>query len=798
MRSCAGTKSYNNLVYSWTVAVWNPGESVANPVDTMRSVSQSPAVFKVPPYILMVGAEYTITLAVMSASSGLSGMSVVKVTVTSAGLSAVLSGGSRQYAQVADTVTLDASGSSDLDYPDRVGAGAGLLFSWKCVQTAPAFSVACPLSLAASSYGIAAAAVAFEAFHTTSLITVTVSDGSTRSSSAQVEVLEENLALLGSLNLLAPCSARWSVDDPSIVLRDAARTQVEQYLAPSSSGGLSFNLVLSAGSLPQRASLVFTLGCDNTTSSTSVNVKTNGAPLPGLFTVTPTGGEELTTLFTFSAAQWSDPDLPLTYQFGFESDTSLSNLVVVSRSELSYTSTKLPVGAEKRNFHLNCTLSVFDSIGATADSIQYVTVVPVSPEQRDASLQILLQSNAGSADSTRSILSVVSTVLNNVNCSAALNCTTYNRSPCLRTSGQCGACLSGFVGDLGDRNTLCMPVYALTNTTETTCGEGGGCSSWQSCEAGTGRCATLPKTCGSDCSGRGTCIFLNRKYGTHLPLCLLSDSGCDAVCSCQDHYSGVFCEIDNTALQRQRAIRSSLISSLDNLTRIDDISAESVGAWSASLYSLSLHPHDLSVNDVRAVVAIANTTLAHALLLGVRRYQDIVGVLQATDAVASLLKYNYNPNDYRSADFNTLRGYLNSTAAEMIPVLSAFADLVTGAQVLGEPRSDLIYDNFRITAKLVSMGSTAVTLTAPQSDEEQAISTPATTVSLVGDSPASVAVKLLQINPREYRASAATSFVSTPILLQMQGQQNHRLSSFPPSSSPSCTTSPSISTSSTW
>jgi hypothetical protein len=173
------------------------------------------------------------------------------------------------------------------------------------------------------------------------------------------------------------------------------------------------------------------------------------------------------------------------------------------------------------------------------------------------------------------------------------------------------------------------------------------------------------------------------------------------------------------------------------------------------------------------VTIIANTTLMNALSLGVQKYQDIVGVLQATDAVASLLKYNYNPNDYRSADFNTLRGYLNNTAAEMIPVLSAFADLVTGAQVLGEASSDLIYDNFRIAAAVLST-STPATAHAPQSQEERAsvASTSSVTLSSSGVG-AEVALKLVVMNPREYGADGASDFVSSPILLQVQGMQTN-------------------------
>jgi hypothetical protein len=210
-----------------------------------------------------------------------------------------------------------------------------------------------------------------------------------------------------------------------------------------------------------------------------------------------------------------------------------------------------------------------------------------------------------------------------------------------------------------------------------------------------------------------------------------------------------------------------LIGSLSNLTRLEDVNPESVASWSASLYSLSLRPHDLSVNDVRAVTAIANTTLANALSLGVQRYQGIVGVLQATDAVASLLKYNYNPNDYDDPQFTVVRGFLNNTAAQVIPVVRSFGDLVSGAQVLGEPRTDLLYDNFRLTA---AVSFAEAPLTAAQSTVEKSVSDEATVVAFdaaPGAEQRAISTTLVVMDPRAYGESSV-KFISTPVAVRVQ------------------------------
>lgn len=74
------------------------------------------------------------------------------------------------------------------------------------------------------------------------------------------------------------------------------------------------NLVVAANVLPYiQASYVFVLSCGS--SSSSIVVSTNAAPLGGSFIVSPSEGEELSTILSMTASQWMDVDLPLSYQF---------------------------------------------------------------------------------------------------------------------------------------------------------------------------------------------------------------------------------------------------------------------------------------------------------------------------------------------------------------------------------------------------------------------------------------------------------------------------------------------------
>jgi hypothetical protein len=763
-QSCSGSKSSIGLQFSWAITQLLPGAtSYVN--STLRSTSQNPAVFKLSAYTLSVGATYTLRVTALSTLSGQLSSAALQLQVVQSDLVAVLKGGSTRYATVGEVITLDASNSYDKDYPQQALSRTGVSYTWHCVTVAPTLSADCVVGLVEASSSAINVTSTYTALNTTTVVSVTVSDAS-RSSTTQARIIilhaptsrlvisgvgpADNVntgkpfTLLGTLYLLTPCAATWSVDDPTVNLATAARTAVQQFVSPTAvASSIPINLVIKSDALPQRATLQFTLSCGN--SAVSTVVTTNGAPLPGSFSVKPESGVEVLTAFTFSAAQWFDPDLPLTYQFGFQAAISLSNLVIVSRSELSYAVGSLPVGDANRANAVSCNLRVFDSLVAFTDMTTAVQVGPQDDTERATQLVLeLLKSSADSVRGVKSALAVGSSVINAVNCTTTPSCAPLNRQPCRRTSGQCGACLDGFVGDAGDRNTLCLALTASPVELATA------------------------KSCAVNCTGHGQCTFVNKVTGITVPKCTLAEIDCDAVCDCVDNYSGEFCEVDPVTLRRRREVRSNLIQSLSNLTAQEDINTESVAAWSANLYALSIRPHEVSQVDAAVLADIANTTLHHAIALGVDSYADMLGVLQATDAVASLQRYNYNPNDYRDADFNTSRSYINNTAAQFIPVVSAFGDMVRNVMVLGENQTTLAYDNFRMTVAL-AVGRRVEELRSVPAREQQDV-TAASSVALQAVTDAvvpAVAIKVMSTNPRSY-ALDTSDYVSSPVRLQVQ------------------------------
>jgi hypothetical protein len=324
-QSCSGVKSSAGLQYYWAVAQHLRGATSYSNI-TLRSTSQNPTVFKLPAYSLSVGSIYSLSVTALSVASGERSSAVVQLRVMQSDLIAVLKGGSARYAMVGDVVTLDASSSYDKDYPQQVLTSTAVSYEWQCLTVAPVLSAACAVTLLDASPGrssVINVTSTYTALNTTTVISVSVSDGS-RSSTAQVRIVVRQapsprlsisavgpadnvntgkpFTLLGSLYLFAPCTATWNVDATTIALAAAARTPTQQFTLPATgTTAVPFNLVMKSDSLPQRATLQFTLSCGSTAVSTTVT--TNGAPLPGSFLVMPAYGVELSTTFTFAAAQ---------------------------------------------------------------------------------------------------------------------------------------------------------------------------------------------------------------------------------------------------------------------------------------------------------------------------------------------------------------------------------------------------------------------------------------------------------------------------------------------------------------
>ena len=154
------------------------------------------------------------------------------------------------------------------------------------------------------------------------------------------------------------------------------------------------------------------------------------------FRCNPPSGVEASTLFALSATQWSDPNLPLSFIFGYITVSS-SLVTLQSRSATAFALSQLPAGDESVSQSTVVFAQVLDSLdcNATATVSATVTSNPALSSFQSILSWMQSQSNSSSSsvDDVKRRVALTAHLANRVNCSAAPNCTALHRLPC--TSG---------------------------------------------------------------------------------------------------------------------------------------------------------------------------------------------------------------------------------------------------------------------------------------------------------------------------------------------------------------------------
>ena len=141
-------------------------------------------------------------------------------------------------------------------------------------------------------------------------------------------------------------------------------------------GSSSFSLALPASVLGVRTTFTFSLEAVLTTGHSgvaTVQISTNGPPNPGAFSISPINGTEFSSLFEWRAGSWEDPDLPITYAFGYVEGYQIS--VTQMRSESNTASRVLPAGDATSNFERLVGVRVYDSLDAEVTETATVHVM---------------------------------------------------------------------------------------------------------------------------------------------------------------------------------------------------------------------------------------------------------------------------------------------------------------------------------------------------------------------------------------------------------------------------------------
>ncbi len=494
--------SRSGISFSWGVYLDNVLQGA------FVSTSKNPYKFSLGGYALNTGKTYEFRASAVYDSQGTSAFSSVEVNVEADELVPSISGASERSVKLGETITVDGSGSYDLEFSigERLNEN-DMHYAWSCETLEPTPSQMCavtwdnattifngrdytyttlpqpilkgvPNSYATSDMVLR---VTLTITKDSRIATTTVKLKLVPVGSTIVDVTavtdkkdaSKKIYLYGTVSADYESDVEWSIDaDSGYAMADVALSSYTGILTPI--GGRTrtkaFNLVLLPNGLGQDATFTFTLtstlrASAGTSSYASVSVTTNGPPTPGSLALSPSTGYELSTSFLFTLANWADDDVPLQYEFGYVAVSTGKTVSLGGRSSTSYYSAMLPAG-NSNSSAITCIGVVLDTYSAKSKVTATVYVERQDDGSSDAeelgsTLTNLLDAASDVPEESKSALALASGVLNRVDCSEvdATSCLLLNREVCSVRENLCGACLSGYVSGENDYgNTRCVPT----------------------------------------------------------------------------------------------------------------------------------------------------------------------------------------------------------------------------------------------------------------------------------------------------------------------------------------------------
>jgi hypothetical protein len=718
---CGGSTSSVGLTFNWKV---KQGGAQVNVPSTVRGAS-----IMVAPFALTTGLTYTFEVTVNDPSTSLFTISSTSLVVSASALvSTITSTSSMQLLRAGRSLTLLGSTSSDPDDPtNQLG---DLSYAWACPGST---STVCPLSStslsSSASYTLSADT---SAINKTAIVTLTVSkEGRTASSSVAIKIIEGNAPLItmqttstavasvntaNSLLLSALINSdysvgcSWSVSPAgSLDLTKVALTSTNKQVLGQTP--TLFNLFLAGNALSVRATYQFALTCYS--SSSSIVVTTNGPPIGGIYEITPKEGTEMSTTFQYSTTQWSDPDLPITYLFGFVNAATGLLSTVQSRSVLTYASSSLPGGSSSSGFGVATIMRVFDNLNASSQLNITVLVNPLSASAASSAITTQLANAAGSTnlDDIKAVISVASSVISRADCTGVTGCNALHRAECSTTSSTCGPCLSGYIGQSGDGNSACVSSVVTGPV-------------------------TIQQKCPNDCSGHGRCAMFASSTGLEQSTCSIIDTSCSAACVCDSGFAGTSC-VSEAALASSQALRSSLLNSLSLVIDNEDATADSVGNVISSVSGILQNPSDVNNHGLTTFHTIATTTLTNSLSSSEINSEVLSGLLGPVDIAMKA---------------QTSSGNATGALSMGNTILSAFSSIVERDAVVGLPASTYTYSNFKLAQQTLAPSDGKASLSLKPTSIEQAADLTISSVSVIptsmDDSSTSISVSLLQYDAK--------------------------------------------------
>ena len=629
----------NILKYTWTV------QDPTDPTKTFASSSIDPTKFQINPYTLASGSTYDVTLRVdvMKDKVGsvvLSSATTVPTSVFafSGNVIAAIRGGLSRQNPVDRSLLLDASSSYDENSLTTV-----LSYSWNCTiaSTGLNFGQTCDFSSqyvawVTSSililppnamttpgliYAIGVTAISPDGRTGNQLVAVTAAIAGAPVVSSNAKAISFNAD--SKLNVYAYITASqavvgtWTASYASlpVPLTSTLTRTFNTFTSDQVANTAVFPISFPSNTFVAGRTYSFTLSAspvsDSTiVASTQISLVCNSPPTGGYVWVIPSSGYALSTIFAMSASGWVDDpnNYPLAFAFSYSRASSIliPPLTIKASSSLPYANSQLPEGLPSQNKSISIISFCCNQYLACANTSAPVTVATNTTTNVLNLLASSLSASlaSGNVDATFNAINLASSTISQANCTAASPsfCAARNRFPCLEAGNpnECGTCLKGFTGAVGDGNLLCVNAYVPIGRNGATCKANSDCL-YNLCVAGS--CVAPSRTCptnvpGSPCSTHGTCVLTDLS-GNVVPACTVVDTTCTAICQCQSGYGGIDCSLGPKELAARSSARTSMCAALTDVILTQDKSS---------------HLLDVIVTALLSSYEVSNLTYPHSCL----------------------------------------------------------------------------------------------------------------------------------------------------------------------------------------
>ena len=763
---CSGNStktSTSNLEFEWEIS------SNDEPLYEVTNTAKAKTAYKLLPFTLSAGKMYEVKLSVLYTVGLTSSSSKTSVYVMPSNLVAVVAGGGNRGMKPGETLVLDGGNSYDEDVgPNET---PDYEYSWGCMTTSPRLDSNCALSFEpseSSSFSVKKFAAPASSILTMPYLTIfaplgileeseyrirlTVYD-QTRSDYADVyvKILDPGqpavsitssfnqrfnptkmLVIEGSVTAVAtePASCTWSATSESgnnVDLTSVSLTPLTTIVPKALTDNIMFGL--SANSLPERFKVTFFLQCKKAVAT--VQIETNGPPISGTFSITPSEGAEFNDQFLFSAALWIDDDLPLSYAFSFGENRN----VIKAQGASSYTESSLPAGEQTNNYTQNCFTQIYDSLGAVAEDESQVVVrrliLPTYELNKKLSGAFDDAMNSTDPNVLVSLLSVSSSMVNFVECAESPDCSSLHRELCKDTPNTCGSCLTNFIGASGDSNAPCADMSLLARRKLSECDSDTDCDVLSTCKDGI--CELKQKECLHNCSDVGECISVDSSTGDEIDECSLMATTCEAICICRDGFAGSSCSLSEDDLQSKQSMRKQMMQGITS-AEVDEDSV-AIAASMTTLQSVSKKIDEMSYDNAQDAMkqALSLLDMGVKVQLDATSASSLFGTLadmtliEPPDAVARKMRRLYakylSQSKLSELEAIASRRQLSSQqypAAMQTNAVNKYSELILESLIDGQENVDIVETSLRFTSGVSKSTSAAgVNLTSPLSTAEK-------------------------------------------------------------------------------